>query len=101
MAAGCRFGRANAISEGARLEKLAERVMTQSKQITIVGLSLFVFWAGREAQAQSRTDLIESARTEKEAKLTPWVSPKEERLIVRTQNSLPYRLLTGEVNQGL
>jgi outer membrane protein assembly factor BamA len=72
--------------------------MTQSKRIAVLGFSLFVFWAGREAQAQSRTDLIQSARTEKEATLTPWVPPKAERVIVRAQNSLPYRVLTGETN---
>jgi len=72
--------------------------MTQSKRITVLGLSLFVFWAGREAQAQSRTDLIESARTEKEANLTPWVPPKEEQAIRKIQDSLPYRLLTGEAH---
>jgi outer membrane protein assembly factor BamA len=63
-----------------------------------LGFSLFVFWAGREAQAQSRTDLIESARTEKEANLTPWAPPKAERVIESVQNSLPYRLLTGEAH---
>ena len=72
--------------------------MTQSKRIAVLGFSLFVFWAGREAQAQSRTDLIESARTEKEANLTPWAPPKAERVIGKTQNSLAYRLLTGEAH---
>jgi outer membrane protein assembly factor BamA len=72
--------------------------MTQSKRITVLGFSLFVFWAAREAEAQSRTDLIQSARTEKEANLMPWAKPKAERVIVRTQNSLPYRLLTGEAH---
>ncbi len=48
------------------------------------------------AQAQLRTDLIQAARTEKEGNLTPWAPPKAEGVIVRTQNSLPYRLLTGE-----
>ncbi|MBL8290484.1 MAG: BamA/TamA family outer membrane protein [Bryobacterales bacterium] len=51
-----------------------------------------------EAQAQSRTELIESARTEKEAHLTPWAEPKAQRVIERAQNSLPYRLLTGEAH---
>jgi outer membrane protein assembly factor BamA len=72
--------------------------VTQLKRITILGLSVFVFWAGREAQAQLRTDLIQSARTEKEAHLTPWTPPKAQRIIDKTINSLPYRLLTGEVN---
>jgi hypothetical protein len=51
-----------------------------------------------KAQAQSRTDLIQSARTEKEATLTPWAKPKAERVIEKTQNSLPYRLLTGDAH---
>jgi outer membrane protein assembly factor BamA len=72
--------------------------MTRSKRIAVLGFSLFVFWAGREAQAQSRTDLIQSARTEKEANLTPWTSPKAEREIVKIENSLPYRVLTGEAH---
>jgi outer membrane protein assembly factor BamA len=72
--------------------------VTQSKRITVLGFSLFVFWAGREAQAQSRTDLIESARTEKAANLTPWAPPEAERVIVKVQDSLPYRLLTGEAH---
>jgi len=72
--------------------------MTQSKRIAVSAFSLFVFWAGREAQAQSRTDLIESARTEKEANLTPWAPPKAQHVIGKIENSLPYRLLTGEAH---
>ena len=52
-------------------------------------------WA---CQAQLRSDLIESARTEKEANLTPETPPKAERKIVWAQRSLPYRLLTGQVS---
>ena len=37
-----------------------------------------------EAQAQSGADVIQSARTQKEANLTPWASP--------------YRFLTGEAH---
>jgi outer membrane protein assembly factor BamA len=72
--------------------------MIQSKRIAILGCSLLVFWTGLEARAQSRTDLIESARREKEANLTPWVPPKPERVIQAVQSSLPYRLLTSEVH---
>jgi hypothetical protein len=54
--------------------------------------------AATKARAQSRTDLIEAARTEKEGNLTPWVPDKPERVIVNIQNSLPYRLLTGEAH---
>jgi outer membrane protein assembly factor BamA len=60
-----------------------------------LGFSIFVSWAVQEAQAQTRTDLIESARTEKAANLTPWAPEGAERVIVKAQNSLPYRLLTG------
>lgn len=49
------------------------------------------------AHAQSRSDLIESARAEKEAKLTPQRSPKGELRFVNAQNSLPFRLITGEI----
>jgi outer membrane protein assembly factor BamA len=64
--------------------------------MAVLGFSLFVFWAGPGARAQLRTDLIEAARTEKEAKLTPWTPPKAERVIENVQNSWPYRILTGE-----
>jgi hypothetical protein len=47
-------------------------------------------------QAQSRTDLIESARTEKEANLTPETPTKGERAFERVENSFPYRLLTSQ-----
>lgn len=49
------------------------------------------------AGAQLRSDLIESARSEKEANLTPETAPKAERKIVWAENSLAYRLLTGQV----
>jgi hypothetical protein len=35
---------------------------------------------------------------EKETNLTPEVPPKSERVIVKAQNSLPYRLLTGDAH---
>ncbi|NWF86062.1 MAG: hypothetical protein HXY18_19805 [Bryobacteraceae bacterium] len=63
--------------------------MTQSKWIAVWSLSLSVFWAGREAQAQSRTDLIQAERIAKEANLTPWVKPKAQRVIEDVQNSVP------------
>src|SRR5678815_4138142 len=72
--------------------------MTQSKRIIGLAFSLFVFWAGRGAQAQTRTDLIEAARTEKEAHLTPYAPNKGERIIDKALNSVPYRILTGEVH---
>jgi len=70
--------------------------MTHLKRITVLGFGLFVLGALREAQGQSRFDLIESARTEKEANLTPEVQPKAERRIEWIEESLPYRLLTGQ-----
>jgi hypothetical protein len=51
-----------------------------------------------QAYAQLRSDLIESARIEKEGNLTPETQPKAERDIVWVQTSVPYRLLTGQVN---
>lgn len=50
------------------------------------------------AQAQSRTDLIQSARTQKEANLTPWAKRIAECVVEESQSSLPYRLLTGEAH---
>ena len=71
--------------------------MTQSKRITILGFCLLVFWAVREAQGQSRSELIESARTEKEANVRPWTPSQAEHLIGNIEESLPYRLLTSDV----
>ncbi|HWB97101.1 MAG TPA: BamA/TamA family outer membrane protein [Bryobacteraceae bacterium] len=48
-------------------------------------------------RAQLRSDQIESARDEKEAHLEPEQPSRPERDFVRAQNSLPYRLLTGQV----
>jgi len=48
------------------------------------------------AEVESRSDTIESARTEKEANLAPDTQPKAERDIERIENSFPYRLLTGQ-----
>ena len=49
-------------------------------------------------QAQSRTDLMQSARTQKEANLTRWANRIAERVIEESQNSLRYGLLTGEAH---
>jgi len=51
-----------------------------------------------QAQAQLRSDLIDAARIEKEGNLTPETEPKTERKIEWVERSLPYRLLTGEVD---
>lgn len=72
--------------------------MTTSQRVLALGFSVLVAWAGLEAQAQTRTEQIESARAQKEANLTPWVKPKAQSVIEDAQNSVPYRLLTGTAN---
>src|SRR2546422_908282 len=57
-------------------------------------------WTHQAAHAQSRSDLIESARAEKEARLKPETPPKGEKDIVWAQNSLVYRLLTEQLSAG-
>jgi outer membrane protein assembly factor BamA len=47
------------------------------------------------AQPQSRTDLIEAGRAEKEANLTPEKPPKAESRLESIEHSRPYRMLTG------
>ncbi len=54
--------------------------------------------ASPQVDAQSRTDLIESARTEKEASLTPETPPATERKIEWVENSSFYKLFTGQVD---
>ena len=73
--------------------------MTQSKRMAVLGFSLFVLCALREAEAQSRATLIQSARTEKQGNLTLWAPNKAERVTENIQNSLPYRLLTGAAHR--
>jgi hypothetical protein len=64
-----------------------------------VGWLLLLGICGRQAvYAQLRSDLIESARIEKETNLAPETPPKFERAIVSAQKSIPYKLLTGEWN---
>jgi len=66
------------------------------KQFAVLWLA-FVPLTCPQARAQLRSDLIESARLEKEANLTPERPPKVERKIVWAENSLGYKLLTGQV----
>src|SRR5262245_1397281 len=54
--------------------------------------------AHSQVYAQLRSDLIESARSQKEANLTPEAPPKAERRVVALENSIPYKLITGQVN---
>jgi outer membrane protein assembly factor BamA len=71
--------------------------MTDLKLVAL-GFALCAWCEFALAQVQSRTETIESARTEKEANLKPEATPKAERDIVWGQNSLPYRLLTSQVD---
>ena len=57
------------------------------KQFAVLWLA-FVPLTCPQARAQLRSDLIESARLEKEANLTPERPPKVERKIVWAENSL-------------
>jgi outer membrane protein assembly factor BamA len=67
------------------------------KRFAVVWLALCAPLTCRQARAQLRSDLIESARTEKEANLTPEKPPGVEQKIVWAENSLGYRLLTGQM----
>jgi len=53
---------------------------------------------GQAAYAQTRSEMIETARIEKETNLAPETQPKGERIIESAEKSVPYRLLTGELN---
>lgn len=53
-------------------------------------------WGLAFGQTDSRTALIEAARAEKAANLTPEKPPRLETRIEAIENSVPYRLLTGE-----
>ena len=55
-------------------------------------------WGLVYGQTDSRTSLIEAARTQKEANLTPETPPKLESRIESVENSVPYRLLTGDLD---
>ena len=72
--------------------------MMQRIRILAQGLLLYGTLAHQAAYPQLRSDLIESARTEKEANLKPETPPKGERIIVGAENSVVYKLLTGQVN---
>jgi hypothetical protein len=63
-------------------------------------LMVLSLWACGIASAQtsSQTDLIESARDQKEAALTPEEPPKAEKRVEAIEQSIPYRLVTGDWN---
>src|SRR5882757_10830175 len=71
--------------------------MTDLKLVAL-GFALCAWCEFAQAQVQSRTDTIESARTEKEANLKPETPPKAERDIEWVEHSLPYRLVTSQVD---
>src|SRR5215831_19297636 len=66
---------------------------------------LFVVWIGlcglAAAQPQSRSELIDSVRVEKEANLTPETPPKPEWRIERIEHSRPYGMLTDADGFGV
>lgn len=64
-------------------------------QTQLIVLSLGA-WGLVYGQTESRSSLIESARTQKEANLIPEEQPKFELRIESIERSLPYRLLTSE-----
>src|SRR5258708_7851002 len=72
--------------------------MMERKRILAQGLLLFGTLAHQAAYPQLRSDLIESARIEKEANLKPETPPKGERIIVGAEHSVVCKLLTGQVN---
>jgi outer membrane protein assembly factor BamA len=55
-------------------------------------------WIHQAAHAQLRSELIESARMEKESNLTPEMPSSSERRLVSAQNSFGFKLLTGQVH---
>lgn len=61
-------------------------------------ISVLFLWACGLAVAQtdSRTSIYDSARDQKQADLSPEEPPKAEVRIESIENSVPYRLLTGE-----
>ena len=71
--------------------------MTDLKLVAL-GFALCAWCEFAQAQVQSRTDTIESARTEKEANLKPESPPKAERDIEWIEHSLPYRLVTSQAD---
>jgi outer membrane protein assembly factor BamA len=62
-------------------------------------IALMYFGAGRlvYGQPQSRAEVIEEERAQKEANLSPEVEPKGQEVLERAENSVPYRLLSGQM----
>src|SRR5258708_39639634 len=67
-------------------------------KLVALGFALCACCEFAQAQVQSRTDTIESARTEKEGNLKPEIPPKAERDIEWIEHSLPYRLVTSQAD---
>src|SRR5260370_41919385 len=72
--------------------------MRQIRKLSIGWVLVCGTWASEAAHAQLRSDLIESARIEKESNLQPETPSKPERDILWVENSIFYRLVTGQVN---
>ncbi len=68
--------------------------MTKYKLAAALGWIL----AAASAHGQLRSDLIDSERAEKEARLTPETPPKAEQRLVWAENSLLFKLLSGGVD---
>ena len=69
--------------------------MKAAKHVLIFSFGVCALAYGQE---QSRSDLIESERIQKEANLTPETAPKGELRLESIERSVPYRLLTSEIN---
>src|SRR5258705_7120035 len=73
--------------------------MMARHRICAIGWTLVCGVCGAHAAyAQTRSETIEAARTEKEQNLTPETQSKGEQIIERAEKSFPYRLMTGELN---
>src|SRR5690349_6893349 len=81
-----------------RGEGVQQPMIEKVKRFAVAWLALCVPLTCPQARAQLRTDLIESARVEKEANLTPERPPKVERKFVWAENSFAYKLLSGQTD---
>jgi len=91
--AGCHAGRYESQKASGRARwgysmcKASESVLTLCLGTCAVAFS----------QSESRSDLIASERTQKEANPTPETAPKGEIRVTSIEHSVPYKLLTGEL----
>jgi len=80
------------------LRRIEKHMSQMLKPFGVVWLGLCGACAPQLAYGQLRSDLIESARIEKEANLKPETPPKAEQIIVRAQNSGAFKVLTGDLD---